>query len=242
MEIYRVFSELDSQATSIPENPWVIRLEFDRRKIIDNKITMEDINQVLKLAFPQSGMMFMDDNAAKLVFRMRISFQSTAGQVDDDLQYLKDKIEDIGNVVIKGVDGINSVLSGLWRTNEGNNDSIGSILVNTIYIASNIQFSIITTLQFAQIDENGASWLSVWNYLINLPYVAKIYVQLTNKTNFANVGLYSVTNNNLEIKNFNGQQHIKLKNLSYMGLYTLSPALLSRTRQLAPGKVSLVPL
>ena len=109
MEIYRVFSELDPQATTVPENPWVIRLEFDRRKIIDNKITMEDINQVLKLAFPQSGMMFMDDNAAKLVFRMRMSFQSTAGQVDDDLQYLKDKIEEIGNVVIKGVDGISKV-------------------------------------------------------------------------------------------------------------------------------------
>ncbi|NDB87290.1 MAG: hypothetical protein EB127_32100, partial [Alphaproteobacteria bacterium] len=39
MEIYKVFSELDSQATTIPDNPWVIRLEFDRRKIIDNKIT-----------------------------------------------------------------------------------------------------------------------------------------------------------------------------------------------------------
>jgi len=109
MEIYRVFSELDSQATTIPENPWVIRLEFDRHKIIDNKITMEDINQVLKLAFPQSAMMFMDDNAAKLVFRMRMSFQSTAGKVDDDLQYLKDKIEEIGNVVIKGVDSITKV-------------------------------------------------------------------------------------------------------------------------------------
>ena len=109
MEIYRVFSELDPQAISIPENPWVIRLEFDRRKIIDNKITMEDINQVVKIAFPQSSMMFMDDNAAKLVFRMRMSFQSTAGKVDDDLQYLKDKIEEIGNVVIKGVDGISKV-------------------------------------------------------------------------------------------------------------------------------------
>lgn len=109
MEIYRIFSELDPNAAAIPENPWVIRLEFDRRKIIDNKITMEDINQVLKNAFPQSSMMFMDDNAAKLVFRMRMSFQSTAGRVDDDLQYLKDKIEDIGNVVIKGVDGINKV-------------------------------------------------------------------------------------------------------------------------------------
>jgi len=78
-------------------------------KIINNKITMEDINQVLKIAFPQSSMMFMDDNAAKLVFRMRMSFQSTAGRVDDDLQYLKDKIEEIGKVVIKGIDGITNI-------------------------------------------------------------------------------------------------------------------------------------
>jgi DNA-directed RNA polymerase II subunit RPB1 len=109
MEIYRVFSELDPQSTSIPENPWVIRLEFDRRKIIDNKITMEDINQVLKITYPQASMMFMDDNAAKLVFRLRMSFQSTAGRVDDDLQYLKNKIEEINSVVIKGIDGIKGV-------------------------------------------------------------------------------------------------------------------------------------
>jgi len=39
-------------------------------------------------------------------------------------------------------------------------------------------------------------------------------------------------------------KQIKENNKIYkiVGLYTLSPALLSRTRQLAPGKVSLVPL
>jgi DNA-directed RNA polymerase II subunit RPB1 len=109
MEIYRVFSELDPQATLIPNNPWVIRLEFDRRKIIDNKITMEDINQVLKVVYPQSSMMFMDDNAAKLVFRLRMNFQSNATKTDDDIQYLEDKIKEINDIVIKGVDGITKV-------------------------------------------------------------------------------------------------------------------------------------
>jgi DNA-directed RNA polymerase II subunit RPB1 len=107
MEIYRVFSELDPNANAIPENPWVIRLEFDRRKIIDKKITMEDINQVLKATYPQASLMFMDDNASKLVFRLRMDFQG--GRADDDIQYLKNKIKEINDVVIKGVDGITEV-------------------------------------------------------------------------------------------------------------------------------------
>ncbi len=106
MEIYRIFSELDPNATNIPENPWVIRLEFDRRKIIDKKITMEDINHVLKATYPQVSMMFMDDNASKLVFRLRMDFQSTGARTDDDIHYLKNKIKEINEVVIKGVDGI----------------------------------------------------------------------------------------------------------------------------------------
>jgi DNA-directed RNA polymerase II subunit RPB1 len=107
MQIYRVFSELEPNSASIPENPWVIRMEFDRRKIIDRKITMEDINQVLKVNYPQASMMFMDDNASKLVFRLRMDFQS--GKAEDDIEYLKDKIEEINKVVIKGIDGITKV-------------------------------------------------------------------------------------------------------------------------------------
>jgi len=109
MEIYRVFSEIDPQSLQIPNNPWVIRLEFDRRKIIDKKITMEDINLVLKTNYPQSYMMFMDDNAAKLVFRLRMNFQSNPNRANDDITYLEDKIKEISEVVIKGIDGINEV-------------------------------------------------------------------------------------------------------------------------------------
>jgi len=109
MEIYRVFSELDPQATQIPSNPWVIRLEFDRRKIIDKKITMEDINLVLKANYPNASMMFMDDNAAKLVFRLRMNFQSNPNRANDDIIYMEEKIKEISDVVIKGVNGITKV-------------------------------------------------------------------------------------------------------------------------------------
>ena len=109
MEIYKVFSEMDPRATQIPENPWVIRLEFDRRKIIDKKITMEDINRILSINMPQASLMYMDDNAAKLVFRLRLSFQSNSNKANDDIIFLEEKIKEISDIVIKGVDGITKV-------------------------------------------------------------------------------------------------------------------------------------
>jgi len=109
MEIYKVFSELDPQATQIPSNPWVIRLEFDRRKIIEHKITMEDIKLVLTYKYPNSSIMFMDDNAAKLVFRLRLNFTSNNQQANDDINMMEDKIKEIGEVIIKGIDGITKV-------------------------------------------------------------------------------------------------------------------------------------
>ena len=109
LEIYRIFSEIDSQAMQIPNNPWMIRLEFDRRKIIDKKITMEDISLILKSNYPQASLMFMDDNASKLVFRLRLTFQSNLNKANDDIVYLESQITEISNIVIKGVDYITRV-------------------------------------------------------------------------------------------------------------------------------------
>lgn len=109
MQIYKVFSELEQQSGQIPSNPWLIRLEFDRRKIIDRKITMEDIYLILKHNYSTSALMFMDDNASKLVFRIRIPFQSNPNRANDDITYLEDKIKEISDIVIKGVDGITKI-------------------------------------------------------------------------------------------------------------------------------------
>jgi len=106
LEIYKVFSELDSQAMQVPNNPWLIRLEFDRRKIINKRITMEDISLILKYNYPQASLMFMDNNASKLVFRMRLNFTSNLNKANDDIVILSDIIKEIGNIVIKGVNNI----------------------------------------------------------------------------------------------------------------------------------------
>jgi DNA-directed RNA polymerase II subunit RPB1 len=140
MEIYKVFSELDTQALQIANNPWLIRLEFDRRKIIDKKITMEDINLVLKNTYPQAFMMFMDDNASKLVFRLRMNFQHNPEHAYDDITYLEDKIKEISDIVIKGVDGISNV----YTPNQNENMSEIIIKENGSYI-SKPEFSLTTT-------------------------------------------------------------------------------------------------
>ena len=121
LEIYRIFSEIDPQSSQIPNNPWMIRLEFDRRKIINKKITMEDISLILKYNYPEASLMFMDDNAAKLVFRMRLNFQSNLNKANDDILILEEKIKEICNVVIKGVDNITRVF---LATNEAEQSQI----------------------------------------------------------------------------------------------------------------------
>ena len=108
LEIYKIFSELDPHSSKIPDNPWLIRLEFNRIKIIDKKITMEDIYLILKENYPNSSLMFMDDNASKLVFRMRLNFEGS--KAVDDIIHIEKKIKELCDINIKGVNGINNVI------------------------------------------------------------------------------------------------------------------------------------
>jgi DNA-directed RNA polymerase II subunit RPB1 len=109
MRIYEVFSKLSGDKTDIENNMWIIRLEFDRKKIIESKVSMSDIQIVLNNEYPDSVLMYMDDNASKLIFRIKLSFSNNPLNMEDDVTYLKDKIEDIKNVMIKGVNNINKV-------------------------------------------------------------------------------------------------------------------------------------
>jgi DNA-directed RNA polymerase II subunit RPB1 len=109
MNIYKIFSKLDPQHEQIPDNPWIIRLEFNRQKIIEKKITMDDIHNILSNKYPNALLMFSDDNASKLIFRLRLPFANNPEKADDDILYLKQKIDEISNITIKGVQGITKI-------------------------------------------------------------------------------------------------------------------------------------
>lgn len=109
MKIYEIFSELDQKFKQIPQNPWVIRLEFNRREMIKKKITMEDISIIIQQNMPHAIIVFADDNAGKMIFRIRINFDSDTTNADNDLNLLSNEIENIKNITIKGVEGIQAV-------------------------------------------------------------------------------------------------------------------------------------
>ena len=80
--------------------------------------------------------MYSDDNSAKLIFRMRINFESK-NNVDDDFKLLKNKVNEIKNTIIKGVDNIEIVylqeLSSnllIKGKNTKNNSKVGECYVS----------------------------------------------------------------------------------------------------------------
>lgn len=109
MKLYEVFSELDPKFKQIPNNPWIIRLEFNRREMINKKITMEDVNLIIQQNMPHANIVFADDNAGKMIFRLRLDFESNSNNADDDIALLVKEIEKIKDITIKGIDGIQNV-------------------------------------------------------------------------------------------------------------------------------------
>ena len=108
MKFYEVFAELNPAFKEIPKNPWVIRLEFDRKEMVMRNVSMDDVHKILKDMYPESSLMYSDDNAGKLVFRLRMPFE-TRENVEDDFKYLKNKVAEIKKIIIKGVDNIEQV-------------------------------------------------------------------------------------------------------------------------------------
>lgn len=74
---------------NIPQvSPWVLRIEFDRRKMNDKGFTMEEISEKilehLQCLDETINVIFSDDNADKLVLRLRLTNKSKSTTDDDE--------------------------------------------------------------------------------------------------------------------------------------------------------------
>jgi DNA-directed RNA polymerase II subunit RPB1 len=110
LKFYELFEQRENQ-TEEEEAPakwskWLLRLEFDREKMFNKNITMDDVNFVLADKFiEQINTVYSDFNSQKLVMRIRIAVgDSTYG---DDLIGIK-KMQNrlLNNIVIRGLPGI----------------------------------------------------------------------------------------------------------------------------------------
>ena len=54
-------------------SPWLLRIELDRKRMTDKKLTMEQISEKINAGFGDDlNCIFNDDNAEKLILRIRI--------------------------------------------------------------------------------------------------------------------------------------------------------------------------
>jgi len=113
LKIYKIFNEIDPVChnTETPSN-WLLRLEFDRMKMMDKNISMSDIHYCLNNVYESDiSCIYSDDNFSKLICRIRINqeLNSEEEQTDDImlLKTLESKI--LEKIVLRGIDNINNI-------------------------------------------------------------------------------------------------------------------------------------
>lgn len=84
-------------------SPWVLRLEFERSKMLNTGTTMMDVERVL-MEHDKLSCMFSDDNAQQLVARIRLLDQDDKDDMLMELKALEQSL--LETVTVKGVEGI----------------------------------------------------------------------------------------------------------------------------------------
>ena len=130
IEIYNQFEDLFEEESK-QNNPWVLRIEFDRSIMLDKNIKMQDIYNVIYKNFNQSdeviNCVYSDDNSKELIFRINYLKKSTKKTIidnEDMISTLKIMERTILNLILKGVDKISkasmSKQNNIVKMEEGN--------------------------------------------------------------------------------------------------------------------------
>lgn len=113
LELYHLFSDIDSIHKKENPSDWVLRLEFDRRIMMNKNITMEDIDYAINNIYgDEISCIFSDNNSSNLIFRIKINNSEGSKQSEqtDDINLLKTLENTLLNkVILRGVNGLNKV-------------------------------------------------------------------------------------------------------------------------------------
>mgnify|MGYP001300876593 FL=1 len=140
VKLYKMFKDFESEDTNFI--PWIIRFTFDKEKMMDSGIVMEDINYMF-IKWAELGddidrikFVYSDDNAKELVGRLSIvnnqedEYINGISDQSDIVSSLKDLTEEFMNVnVIKGINNISNIVMSqenisIMKNNEIVNDKI----------------------------------------------------------------------------------------------------------------------
>ena len=102
---YRKYCSSDAAASSDSNSPWLLRFEFDREKMLEHNVCMLELEYALKSTYANSIIcLFSDDNAAKLVCRIRVNNSDNNNEQLDLLTEIKALEQSIvENCVVKGI-------------------------------------------------------------------------------------------------------------------------------------------
>ncbi|XP_033326312.2 RNA polymerase II subunit RpII215 [Megalopta genalis] len=125
-EFVNVYYEMpDFDPTKI--SPWLLRIELDRKRMTDKKLTMEQIAEKINAGFGDDlNCIFNDDNAEKLVLRIRImnsddkftgdTEQETVDKMEDDMFLRCIEANMLSDMTLQGIEAIGKVYMHLPQT------------------------------------------------------------------------------------------------------------------------------
>jgi DNA-directed RNA polymerase II subunit RPB1 len=109
-------------------SPWLLRIELDRKRMTDKRLTMAQIAEKVNAAFGDDlNCIFNDDNAEKLVLRIRImnsddsKFSEEEEQVDkmeDDMFLRCIEANMLSEMTLQGIESIEKVYMHLPQTDQ----------------------------------------------------------------------------------------------------------------------------
>ena len=118
LKIYKEFSDIDNEDDEIKTSPWIIRMVFDKRLMMEKGIVMEDI--FIKLMLYDTDKLvfkYTDDNSKQLIGRISLIVDENPNNVNgiqdqtDIISIFKNVNEDLlNNIVIKGIENITDIV------------------------------------------------------------------------------------------------------------------------------------
>jgi DNA-directed RNA polymerase II subunit RPB1 len=119
IDMYKKFSDLNDECIEMG-SPWILRLELDRRKMMDIGITTMHINIALKKYYGTNIMcIFSDDNYDKVIFRIALT-DAGIKDIITDLKALEYNIME--KIIISGIEKIKKISISQKKTKVLNND------------------------------------------------------------------------------------------------------------------------
>lgn len=127
MQIYRDFQDINIAANKCSsESPWILRMKFNKEKLVSNGLRMIDIYTKLNMAYEKYiDCVYSDDNADECIFLMKLTEYALKDiEPNDELATIKAMEHNIVyQVLLKGYKGIKKVSLNKKKYEKYNHDT-----------------------------------------------------------------------------------------------------------------------